>query len=176
MSVEPMITRGGPLPECANAAAPMDGTTTLHVHIPLGGTDVGPDEVYARRIKAGWIEPPAATLQHLNVSLDRIDLHDSKDNDELFNPYCGEDGELSFFWATLDRAQDNEWIRLADHAPVDSNGSSVLHDYHPELLGHSYVDLTGATWDFYVREGQALNLRARGFEQDCYDQFFGEHT
>jgi hypothetical protein len=46
----------------------------------------------------------------------------------------------------------------------------------PELLGHSFVDLTGATWDFYVREGQALNLRARGFEQDCYDQFFGEHT
>ena len=177
LTVEPVITRmDAQLPECGNADAPMDPATYLHVHIPLGGTSVGPDEVYARRITAGWVEPPDPTLQHLNVSIDRMDLHDSKDNDELLNPLCGEDGELSFWWATLDRARDNSWLRLADYAPVDSNGNSVLNDYDPELLGHSFVELPGAAWDFYVRQGQSLNLRARGFEQDCYDQFFGEHT
>ena len=177
MSVEPVIRRrDAPLPECANAGAPMDGATSLHVLIPLGGQNVSPDEVYARRITAGWIVPPQPTLQHLNVTVDRIDLHDSKDEDELLNPFCGEDGELSFFWATLDRAPSDEWIRLADYAPVDANGKSVLNDYGPSLLGHSFVDLPGAAWDFYVRQGQSLNLRARGFEQDCYDQFFGDHT
>jgi hypothetical protein len=176
MSIEPVITRvDQPLPECANADAPMDGATTLHVHIPLGGKAVSPDDVYARKITAGWIDPPNPVLQHLNVSVDRIDLHDSKDNDELLNPLCGADGELSFFWASLDRAPNNAWIRLADYAPVDSNGASVMNDYGPDLLGHSFVDLPGAAWDFYVRQGQSLNLRARGFEQDCYDQFFGDH-
>jgi len=173
--VAPVITVHGGLPECANADTPMDPSTTLHVHIPLGGQNVGPDEVYARKITAGWIDPPNPTLQHLNISLDRLNLHDSSDDGSDLNPYCSDDGELTFFWASLDRAPTDEWIRLADYAPEASNGNSVMNDYDPSLLGDAFTDFWGATWDFYARNGQSLNFRARGFEQDCYDQYFGDH-
>ena len=170
------ITEGGHLEVCqANAGAPMDTQKTLHVKVPLGGKNVGPDEVYARRITAGWVEPPDPTLKHLAVSLDRIDMHDSSDESSLINPICNDDGELTFFWASLDAAPSNEWIRLADHAPVFSNGHSVMNDFDGELLGHSYVGFDGAGWDFYVRQGQPLRFRTTGFEQDCYDNYFGDH-
>jgi hypothetical protein len=170
--LEPQVEPRGPLPECAtNAGAAMDAAATLHVKVPLGGTSVAPDEVYARKIVAGWVEPPDPTLQHLNVALDRLNVHDARDGGLT----CSEDGELTFFYASLDVAPVNEWIRVADYAPVFSNGHSVLNDYDDSLLGDALTELTNAKWDFYVRPGQPLGFRARGWEQDCYDDYFGDH-
>ena len=160
-------------PDCANASQLMDAGAALLVKIPLDGSGVGPDETYTRRIVAGWIDPPAPPLTHLNVAIDNIDLHDSEDEDSLVNPACSDDAEMTFFWANIDRAPSNEWLRFADFAPTFSNGNSVLNDYDPELFGHSFVETPGAGYDFYMRHGEPFTVRTNGYDQDCYDQHFG---
>ena len=57
-----------------------------------------------------------------------------------------------------------------------SNGHSVLNDYDDSLLGQC---LDGASPTpsgiSHVRPGQPLGFRTRGWEQDCYDDYFGDH-
>ena len=141
----------------------------LHVLVPLGGSGVADTAVYARRIVAGWVEPPATPLPHLQMTLDRMNLHFSGDGGVI----ASDDGELTFFWANVDRAPD-EWVRLADYAPVASNGNSKMNDYDPSPWGDSFMSL-GAVFDFYVRYGQTVNVHANGYDQDCYDGSFGDH-
>ena len=159
---------------CANASQPMDMQTALHVTLALENSGLGPDDTYTRQIVAGWVDPPSPPLTHLNVGVTNIDLHSSEDDDSLVNPACSDDAEMTFFWANLDRAPSNEWIRFADFAPLASNGNSVLNDYDPDLLGHSFIGTPGAGYDFYVRNGEPFTFRTAGYDQDCYDQFFGD--
>jgi len=159
---------------CANASHPMDTGTALHVRLNLKTSGLGPDDTYTRQIVAGWIDPPSPPLTHLNVGITNIDLHDSEDDDSLVNPACSDDAEMTFFWANCDRAPSNEWLRFADFAPLAGNGNSVLNDYDPDLLGHSLVGTPGAGYDFYIRNGESFTLRTAGYDQDCYDQFFGD--
>jgi uncharacterized protein DUF11 len=170
-SYDPRITEVAAPPACSNAAEPMDGQTALHVRVPLEGSGVSPAEVYARKIVAGWVSPPSVPLQHLSVRLDRMDLHITKDPSLL----CSDDSELTFMWANLAPAPETEWIRLADYAPVFSNGHSKMNDYGASLFGHSYMDFTGAAWDFYIRTGRDFFLTAHGYDQDCIDDHFGYH-
>jgi hypothetical protein len=147
-----------------------DLNTALHVEIALAGSGVGDVETYARRIVAGWIEPPATPLQHLRLTLDRLNVHSSGDGGTI----ASDDGELTFSFVNVDRAPD-EWIRIADYAPVATNGNSVLNDYDPSLFGDSFTILTGAVFDFYVRNGQDVGVSANMYDQDCYDGDFGIH-
>jgi PKD repeat protein len=146
------------------------GPAQVHVEVPLAGSGVTPDDVYARKIYAGWIFPPEG-LKHLQLTLDLMNLHD-----DLEPP--GFDCECSFFWMGVDRAP-NEWIRLADHA--DGN----MNDYDDDQgLGDGEMTFSGASSDFYVGNGQPFNVSANGYDggfgdtipgADCLDDHFGHH-
>jgi len=180
---DPMVTPVSPAPPgCANddvaeernpadTSESYDLATALHVRVPLGGSGVGDVESYARRIVAGWIDPPDPPLAHLRLTLDRLNVHSSGDGGTI----ASDDGELTFSFVNVDRAP-NEWIRIADYAPVAGNGNSVLNDYDPSLFGDSFTDLTGALFEFYVRNGQDIGIAANAYDQDCYDNDFGDHT
>lgn len=148
-----------------------DLVTALRVRIPLAGSGVADVETYSRKIVAGWVHPPASPLPHLRLTLDRVNTHVSGDGGVL----ASDDGELTFFYVNVDRAP-NEWIRVADHAPVASNGNSVLNDVDPSLFGNSFIDLDGAAFDFYVPAGDDVGIAARVYDQDCYENDFGDHT
>lgn len=178
---EPEVTRIAAPAGCANddvgdaistsdTDESYDLVTALHVRVPLAGSGVADVETYARRIVAGWVHPPAPPLPHLRLTLDRVNVHSSGDGGIA----ASDDGELTFFFVNIDRAS-NEWIRVADYAPVASNGNSVLNDYDPRLLTDSFTTLSGAVFDFYVPHGQDVGIAARVYDQDCYDDDFGEH-
>jgi hypothetical protein len=180
-SHDPTVTEVAAPPGCANddvaeernpfdTEESYDLTTALHVVVALAGSGIGDVEAYARRIVAGWIDPPDAPLTHLRMTLDRVNVHDSGDGGII----ASDDGELTFFFAEVDRAP-NEWLRVADYADVFDNGNSVLNDYDPSLFGDSVELLTGALQDFYVRNGQDVGVHARVYDQDCYDNDFGDH-
>jgi hypothetical protein len=182
---EPLVTELTPAPAvCANddvaearnpddTAESYDLGKALHVHVPLGGSGAPDLATYAWRIVAGWVHPPAAPLAHLQMSLDSVNVHSSGDGGII----ASDDGELTFFFANVDRAPSDEWLRVADYADAfdDGNGNSVLNDYDPSLFGNSIKLLTGSLLDFYVRTGQDIGLHARVYDQDCYDGHFGDH-
>ena len=132
-----------------------DHTWMAQVSIPLGGSEIEPDAVYARHIYAGWITAPNPVLEHRRVTLTSMDLY--KDHDELGS------GELTFMWANIDRAK-LPWIRLADYAEgmndVDSGESTSFF---------------GAAFDFYLRNDDEYTIRSVGMDQDCMDDYFGVH-
>ncbi len=135
----------------------------LRATVPLLGTGVTPESVYARKIDAGWVGGSPPPLRRFRVTLNQMDLHNDHDPDPG-------DGELSFFWMNINRAGDNEWIRLADFA----NGN--MNDYDDDGgFGDGEMSFSGASFDFFVREGQDFTVRAGGYEQDCYDDHFGDH-
>lgn len=159
VGVAPDITEAAAAGACV---APFDTQKMLHVVVPLAGTGVAPEEVYARKIYAGWVGGLQPELRHFKVTLKRMDLHDDQDIDPG-------DGELSFFWMNVNRA-DREWIRLSDFA----NGN--MNDYDDDhLLGDGFMNFTNAVFDFYVRPGQNFTISANGYDQDCYDGSFGDH-
>jgi uncharacterized repeat protein (TIGR01451 family) len=147
------------------------GPMQLHVAVPLDGTGVTPDDVYARRINAGWVFP-AENLRHLKLTLNLMDLHDDKEPP-------GFDCECTFFWMNVDRAPGGEWIRLADHANGDMN------DYDDDVdLGDGEMGFSGAEFDFYVGNNMPYTVRANGYDggfgdtipgADCFDDHFGHH-
>ena len=53
------------------------------------------------KIVAGWAELPDPTLQHLNVTLDDLNVHDARDGGLT----CSEDGELTFLRVARRRAR-----------------------------------------------------------------------
>jgi hypothetical protein len=152
------------VPESTLSPAPVllpnaDGSS-VHVTIPLAGSGATPDDVYARKIYTGWVFPPAS-LRHLTVTLNQMDLHDDMDTDPG-------DCECTFFWMNVDRAAA-EWIRMSTFA--DGN----MNDYDDDDgFGDGEMDFSGAGFDFYVANGQDFRVRAHGYDQDCLDDLFGD--
>ena len=140
---------------------PAANPTSVHVTIPLDGTGVADLDTYARQIKAGWVYPPT-DLRHFNLTLNKMDLHEDMDLDPG-------DCECTFFWMNVDKAP-NEWIRLADFATGNMN------DYDDDGgFGDGEMGFSGATFDYYVADGDPVSVRAHGYDQDCLDDYFGDH-
>lgn len=160
IGVDPVITERTPAGAACQGS--FDTQQMLHVVVPLAGSGAVPEDVYARKIYAGWVGGTQPELRHFKVTLKRMDLHDDQDLDPG-------DGELSFFWMNLNRA-DTEWIRLSDFA----NGN--MNDYDDDgSFGDGFMKFTGAVFDFFVRPGQTFTIGANGYDQDCYDGSFGNH-
>jgi len=137
--------------------------TKVQVTVPLDGSGVSPDDVYARKIYAGWIVPPE-DLQHYSLTLNLMDLHSDQDLDPG-------DCECTFFWLNVDRATGNEWIRLADFATGNMN------DYDDDgNLGDGEMGFSGADFEYYVAQGMPVNIGTSGYDQDCLDDHFGDHA
>lgn len=157
------------------------GSKEVHVHVPLTGSGVSPDQVYARKIYAGWVYP-ADSLRHIIVKLDQMDLHTDKEVEFSLGGDC----ECTFFYVNIDAASD-EWFRLADwweetcnimFDPPDFQDPycidyNQLYDYDSdELLGNGLLDFSGPTFDFLVANGQPFHIRSSGYDQDCADDLF----
>jgi hypothetical protein len=164
----------------------LDDNWMARVTVPLGGTGVPGDAVYSRRIYAGWVFPavnPATAAadapKRLRVTVDQMDLF----NDEDSSAVTDNDGELTMFWANLDRATvregvdpslppllDREWIRLSDFTSGDANN---MNDFG----SGETAQFSGAAFEFYPRPAQNFTVRAIGYERDCYDMDdnYGNH-
>lgn len=164
---------------CANSGEqPLDMHTMLRVTAPLAGSGAQPEDVYARQLVAGWVFPPSPPLRHLSVELKSMHLYNDHEM-EGFN------GEMSFFWMGLD-ADSAPWRRLSDFDRATADDASivcgtdhinVLEDYDDEILcGNGELRFSGPLYDFYVRNGAAFTLRTFGYEKDCYDSYFGQHS
>jgi hypothetical protein len=136
--------------------------TKVHVTVPLDGSGVSPDDVYARKIYVAWVSPPE-DLNHYSLTLNLMNLRE-----DLEPPFL--DCECTFFWLNVDRAPENEWIRLADFATGNMN------DYDDEhSLGDGEMGFSGADFEYYVAEGMPVNIMTNGYDQDCLDRHFGNH-
>ena len=164
----------------------LDDNWMARVTVPLGGTGVAGDEVYSRRIYAGWVFPAlnpvtaaADAPKRLRVTVDQMDLY----NDEDDSLVTSNDGELTMFWANLDRATvreavdpslppvlDREWIRLSDFTSGSDNN---MNDFASGETAH----FSGAIFEFYPRPAQNFSVRTTGYERDCYDMDdnYGNH-
>lgn len=169
VAIAPVLTPQPSVGACAADPAQF-GPTQLHVEVPLAGSGATPDDVYARKIYAGWVFPPE-NLKHLKLTLNKMDLHDDLEPDFF-------DCECTFFWMNVDRAPD-EWIRLADFATGNMN------DYDSdEDLGNGEMVFSGAEFDYYIANNLPYTVRANGYDggfgdsipgADCLDDHFGEH-
>ncbi len=159
---------------------PADDPTSIHVTIPLEGSGVGPVDVYARKIYAGWVFPPDPPLRHFRLTLTRMHLHDDNETDPG-------DCECTFFWMNVDRSH-NEWFRLVDfEIPTDRDVGILCPDQDDNVMndfdgdegavcgGNGNLNMSGPTFDFFVRDGQPFSIRANGYDQDCLDDHFGDH-
>jgi len=163
---------------CANSGdRPLDMGTMLRVTAPLANSGAVPEDVYSRQLIAGWVFPPDPPLRHVQVELRKMILHDDQD-------LGGTSGELSFFWMNLD-ADPEPWRRLSDYdIPTDDDSSlvclgdhtNVLEDYDDEqTCGNGELRFAGPRYDFYVGNGESYTVRTVGWDQDCFDDFFGEY-
>jgi len=163
---------------CANSGdRPLDTGTMLRVTAPLANSGAVPADVYSRQLIAGWVFPPDPPLRHVQVDLRKMNLHDDQD-------VGGTSGELSFFWMNLD-ADPEPWRRLSDYdIPTDDDSSlvclgdhtNVLEDYDDEqTCGNGELRFAGPRYDFYIGNGESYTMRTVGWDQDCYDDFFGEY-
>ena len=184
-SIAPDIREQHASPACANDGDEdpgtflYDQTTSLLVTIPLHGTGIADTEVYARRIRAGWVFPDP-TIRHLTVTLQQMDLHN--DHDDVPT----DTGELTFFFMNVSTAAD-EWARLSDFdIPThDSCGAlcfehtNTMNDYDDDdLCCNGLLNFSGPVYDFYIAGGRSFTIRANGYDQDCYDfhDNFGDHN
>ena len=163
---------------CANSGdRPLDTGTMLHVTAPLANSGAVPEDVYSRQLIAGWVFPPDPPLRHVQVELRKMNLHDDQD-------LGGTAGELSFFWMNLD-ADPEPWRRLSDYdIPTDDDAgffcgfdhTNVLEDYDDEqTCGNGELRFAGPRYDFYIGNGESYTMRTVGWDQDCFDDFFGEY-
>ncbi len=159
---------------------PTGDPTSIHVTVPLAGSGVTPDDVYARHIYAGWVFPPDQPLRHFKVTLTRMHLNDDNEVDPG-------DCECTFFWMNVDRAP-NEWVRLVDfEIPTDRDVGILCPDQDLNTMndfdgadglicaGNGNLNMSGPTYNFYARDGQSFTVRANGYDQDCLDAHFGDH-
>jgi hypothetical protein len=88
---------------------------------------------------------------------------------------AGDDCECTFFWMNVDRAPEDEWIRLSDFAFGDMDNFNVN-----ERIGFRF----NAVFDFFVADRQPFTIRANGYDggvtdragsRDCFDNHFGHH-
>ncbi len=143
-------------------AHPENNPPSVHVTVPLKGTGVQPTDTYARRIYVGWNVPSRRNVLHLRTTLSKMDLHEDQDLDPG-------DCECTFFWMNINKAE-NAWIRLSDFAQGNMN------DYDDDGgLGNGEMSFRGATFDFYLLDGDTFTVRANGYDQDCFDNLFGNH-
>lgn len=164
----------------------LDDHWMAQVIVPLGGTGVPGDAVYARRMHTGWVFPavnPATALadapKRLRLTIDQMDLY----NDEDDAAVGSNDGELTMFWANLDRGTipeavdpslppvlDREWIRLSDFTSGDANNMN-------DFASGETAQFSGAAFEFYPRPAQHFSVRTTGYERDCYDMDdnYGNH-
>ena len=158
-------------------AASEFGPTKVHVSVNLAGSGVAPDDVYARHIYAGWADAPVR-LRHFRLTMDSLYMRNDHDSDTLG---ITNRGELSFFWAGMDRgggptSTSDEWVRLSDQTTGDMGhlGSGESRTFN------------NTTWDFVIPDGAAFTLRANGYDggvdesplsiaTDCLDDHFGHH-
>jgi len=166
--------------EDAEGPCTATGPKEVHVRVPLAGSGATPEQVYARKIYAGWVHP-AESLRHIVVKLDRMDLHTDKEVEFSLGGDC----ECTFFYVNVDKAAD-EWFRLADwweetcNIRVDPPGlpsfcidHNQLYDYDSdETLGNGLLNFSGPTFDFLVANGQPFHIRSNGYDQDCQDDLF----
>ena len=154
-------------------AVPADNPTQLKVTVPLAGSGATPDDVYARRIFAGWLEP-SADLHHFSVTLTDGIMHEDEDP-------AGSDCECQFFWINVDAAAD-EWTRLDGFdVPTDDNASfpceqddNTLDSWDDEIAcGEGNLNFTGPTRDFYVGEDMPFTVKFHGYDLDCLEGLFG---
>jgi hypothetical protein len=158
---------------CATAG---HGPYQVNVTIPLAGTGVTPDSVYARRIYAGWSARPRP-LRRFRVTLESMELEDDLDHNTQLNPFEDDDCECVWFWSSIDRAP-REVLRLSDHA----DNLQRMNDFGEG----GTMTFSGAAWDFTVPDGEAFTFRTFGFDggvgeeaddpkQDCLDDHFAHH-
>jgi hypothetical protein len=163
---------------CENSGQrPLDTDTMLRVTVPLAGSGATPTDVYSRRLIAGWVFPPDPPLQRMQVKLKSMNLHQDHDPP-------GFAGELSFSWLNLD-ADPDPWRRLSDYdIPTDDDAgiacvtdhTNVMHDYDDDQsCGNGELRFSGPLYDFYIGNGESYTVRSLGYDQDCYDDYFGEH-
>jgi len=163
---------------CTNSGErPLDTVTMLRVTAPLANSGAQPEDVYSRRLIAGWVFPPDPPLHHMQVKLKSMNLHQDHDPP-------GFAGELSFTWLNLD-ADPDPWRRLSDYEiPTDDDAgvlcgtdhTNVMRDYDDDQsCGNGELRFRGPLYDFYVGNGEMYTVRSLGYDQDCYDDYFGEH-
>lgn len=153
-----------------------DTGTMLEVSVDLRGTGATPDDVFARRIVAGWAFPTSQPARHLQVEMDQLDLHADHEPE-------GFDAEMTFFWMNVDRSPIDEWQRLVDfEIPTDTDSGEFCVDHTNRLndidddnnCGNGLLNFDGPWFDFYLHPGQPFTVRTTGYEQDCYDTNFGD--
>lgn len=156
--------RDGPGNNLANPPRIEDwGPSGARVTVPLFGSGAQPTDIYARRIVLAWDEAPQQPVYQYRLTLDQMDLHEDHDADPG-------DCECEFFWMNVDKAEI-AWIRLADYALGNMN------DYDDDQgLGDGIMEFSDATFDIYVRDGERFTVRAHGYDQDCFDDIFGDHA
>jgi Ca2+-binding RTX toxin-like protein len=142
----------------------------VHVHVPLGGTGISPLETYAREINVGWAFP-LTDLHHIHMSLTKMDLHEDMDLDPG-------DAELTFSWLNVDQAGSGAWQRLNDSPTNDPEDGNTLNDYDDDGgLGDGELNFPdGPTFDFYVAGNESVTIRAHAYDQDGFDDLFGDHS
>ena len=154
-----------------------NGSKQVRLTVPLAGTNVSPDSVYARRIYVGWTATPAR-LRGFRVRIDSLTLNDDTDHNFQIDPTEDDDCECAWFWSSIDRAA-REVIRLSDFV---NQGIERMND----LGDGETVTFANAAWDFLVPEGLPFALRTFGFDggvgedsdspkQDCLDDHFAHH-
>ncbi len=170
VGVDPVLTPQTAVGPCTDAKY---GPTQVHVHVPLAGTNVTPDDVLARKILAGWAFPSNG-LTHVTAKLTLGVLHDDQDP--------GGDCECSFFWVNVDKSPD-EWFRLTPYeVPTDDQAgfgcfshTNTLNDWDDDsLCGNGHLNFNGPNFDFYVVGGQDYKFRTQAYDQDCLDGRFGD--
>jgi hypothetical protein len=152
-----------------------DDNTMLQVQINLQGSGITPEDVYSRKIVAGWVYPPATPLPHLSLKLDKLDLHEDHEADPF-------DAEMTFWWMGVDRAPNDEWYRLVNFeiptfedvqfpCPNHTNTLDTMDD--DGGCGNGELNFAGPVWDFYADPDRGFEIHTTGFEQDCFDNHFG---
>lgn len=172
IATDPVLT---PQPSAGACADPAFGPMQLHVHVPLAGTGVSPDDTLARKIYAGWVYPPTG-LKHITAKLTLGVMHEDQDLDPG-------DCECSFFWVNVDKSGD-EWLRLTPYEiPTDDDSgfgcfsnTNTLNDWDDDGgCGNGHLNFSGPNFDFYVVDGQDYTFRTVAYDQDCLDGQFGNH-
>lgn len=147
----------------------------LHVHVPLAGSGVANLDVYARKIVAGWAVPQEG-IRHVKITLNQMILHEDME-------IAGFDGELSFFYLNVPQAPD-EWQRMSDfEIPtledfdlIDPcfDHTNIMDDYDDDGgCGNGVLNFSGPTFDLFIKDPSPVQILARGYDQDCYDDAMG---
>jgi len=163
------------LQDATGACAGPGYTKQVLVTVPLAGRrGITPDDVYARRIFAGWTRSPLP-LRRLRVTVESLTLVDDMDHDGL--TVGSDDCECAWFWTSVDKAPEKV-RRLSDFADPNKDMN--------DLGDGKTISLLGATWNVLISDNEPFILRTFGFDggvgedandptQDCFDDHFGHH-